>query len=1554
MRTQDTLNRINALMSRFVVEVKGASAMNMLDINSISEDILIPLFSVIFGYTDLENLNRTERVNFPAIDLGDKKTKTAYQITSDPSSQKLKDTLTQFIKSELYKEYDRLMIYILTEKQKSYRVKFDDIIQDKFSFNIDNDILDYNDLLKEISGFPLAKLREIEKLLEDNFGEDIHNTPNDIMDWIDNANKTSGSDQETSKINIQREKLRSDLFDFVSQENGVVIGSPGVGKTHILKELHNHLQSQDIPHLLLSVDLLGNSDTNEWPDGLSFRGDLIEGLKSVPVSDNKAVLIFDGFDSARDDEKRKNLYVLFQRATQELDNWNIVVSVRTYDAAKSQELLDLFGKTDDLAPTEYQIEDILCRHFTIPSFTEDEILQALVQIGCQDTIYKNGSNEFKKILTNPFNLWLLEKILNFTSPKDIKHISQIRSEVELLYRFWEQRVDNDETSEHVLRKVSNQMIKKRSLTVRVDDIHDEVNLDNPVRRTAWEKHQSDEILAKVSSTGQRIAFSHNILFDYAVSVLHIDDKPEPLERFITEDPSRPLFLRPSLTYFFTRLWYYEDARYFWDAFWYILRSEQSVHLRLVARLIPTSVIANEAREIEQLKPLIQRLQNREPIAEEAIARLFQALQTLQIKREKPWIDFCEQVSEYLTVDFAWDLANLTSDILEKTTDSNVIDTCGRIGRRLLEWVWQERESKTDDWYNRFGGRWAVSLVAKTYHTNIEESRALLQKVLQLTQEENFPIGFLTWLTDNVDNIFRHDPEFAIQIYFTTFSHQFDSEGETRRGGQILPITTYRSQDFGMCQYRLVKHFPKFLQEKPIHATQAAIRSLNYIIAKEHIFRFSRENMTEEELNDPFDFNGKTANFLQDHSHIWDAQSSSDEPIEMADVLFDHIAKFAENIEKHPLLDDLLDIFIENVFPAFFWKRLLKVASQFPKVFAPRLFDLCIAKPILLYFETSHELGLFLKKAAYEFSPEQLRQIEENIVKLPSETTDENLVRHLEDQRNLFLAQIPPDRLSTCEGKQIREDMDRENNLPENRPPDSPIIHSETVTEEKWLRNKGVDTTTPENQKLKSFSDTLEDFITEWRNKKPTQEDAALILPKLQEIHENIKGKTNTDDELINILWRKLTESVAILGRISVDLDEDSLCLCRSILLEGASHNLPDPVQENDENFDFQGYSSQPRHYAAEGLLRIFFYKHDLELLSMIEKLADDKVPSVRMITAIHLPNIYRKEPNRFWAIINRRAEIESNQIVQECLYSALTHVLPPTEENDEKTTQVMSRILEKTPLPQQKMGTYDPFSFLIIGLAIVRQNQWAISTIDEEYLNDPVRYANLLTRFVGKIIKGYIDPRRAKDTDYQDNLKRAISLLKRIVTAIVPAMNELGSTFKEQRTEEVEQELRDTYSVLDQIITSLYFTFPSKNNNDSKPTQENEDKNIHCLIFNEVYPLMQQIADFANDSENGLMFAPTAHDFIQLLTNFLSCDPNRVIILADDVARSSERFGYNLDSLAVEDVVKLVEIVLADYRREVREDEDCLESLLNLLDLFAKTGWSDALKLVWRLDEVFR
>ena len=1353
-------------------------------------------------------------------------------------------------------------------------------------------------------------------------------------------------------MKIERKQLLNDLQDFALQGDGVIIGSPGVGKTYVLKTLRQRLKAAGIPHLLLRIDQLGNGTPETLRQELSYEGDLIEKLKSIPVSGKNAILLFDAFDAARDEQTRKRFLKLIGRAIRELVKWNVVVTVRTYDAMKSRELLDLFGSSDD---TEHQSEGILCRHFTIPPFNAGEILQVLDQIGCPKSIYNEGSQDFKNILAIPFNLWLLEKILK-ASPS-LPDFSQVCSEVQLLGLFWERRIEsksNSDTRRFVLNGIAHQMVNERSLSVRQNDLHEDLSLDKSANKLAWTDLLSDEILAKVSSTGQRIAFSHNILFDYAISILLIEDEPKHFERFISGDLSRPLFLRPSLTYFFTRLWYY-DSENFWKAFWHIFPSDQSVHLRLVARLIPTTVIANETCNIDQLTPLLEKLRNGERIAEEAIRRLLQSLQTLQIKRDGSWIDFFHQVSAHLHADFAWDLATLTSDILnqaEKSENTAVVDACGRIGRCLLEWVWQERKTSENDWYNRLGGRWAVPLVAKTYHTNVEESRALLEKVLELTKEEDFPIKFLSWLPEHVDRIWDHDPEFVTSIYRTVFRHDEHSDVKTSFGSSsVLPMTSTRRQDYRMCEYRLIKHFPNFLRAAPSHATQAVIQSLNAFIVKEHIIRYLKEGVTREDLIDTFNFRGKPAHFMEDGSYIWEAQNSSDEPIEMADALFEFIAELA--MSEDSCLDLILDVFRDEVVVAFFWKRLLKTASQFPKIFAPRLFELCIAESIQRHSEAFYELGLFLKAAASEFTPDQLRQIEESILAYPIEATDEKQSKLLEKQRNRLLAQIPQNLLRTDAAKKIREEMARENDAPENRPLVSvgPATWSE-YTEKEHSQSQGVDATAPENQELQRFSEALNKFSSNWQNGKPTVEASELILPQLQEAYAVLKSDTDADKEVIDSLWHKLTACVAILGRVANNLESDSFAFCRLVLLEAAKHEQPKFNPKYDTEFDFPGYSPFPRHEAAAGLLRLAFHRSDKEMLDTIETLANDDVPSVRMVTAMELFRVYNKAPEAFWHIMDDRAVDERNSVVQKYLYNTLTQVVAREKENEDKTTRVMAKLLEHTPPPTEGLEPSDSFVALLVWLTIVRQNSWASKTIEDTFFTNPIRFANPLSHVVYQIMDDYVIPENLETADQYERIEQGILWVSRIIIVAANELKKLYPTLKEHSDEEAKKKLRDIYEVIDEVVMRLYFTVAYQR------SQGEESANkipygLRCRFYNEVKPLMEQVIDFAQEEEYGIMFAPTAHYFIRLLTSFLRCNPKEILHLAAGVVRSSERFGYNLDGLAVRDVVEFVEIVLADHRDEVRDGES-LEDLLNLLDMFAKTGWTDALKLVWRLDEVFR
>ena len=58
-------------------------------------------------------------------------------------------------------------------------------------------------------------------------------------------------------------------------------------------------------------------------------------------------------------------------------------------------------------------------------------------------------------------------------------------------------------------------------------------------------------------------------------------------------------------------------------------------------------------------------------------------------------------------------------------------------------------------------------------------------------------------------------------------------------------------------------------------------------------------------------------------------------------------------------------------------------------------------------------------------------------------------------------------------------------------------------------------------------------------------------------------------------------------------------------------------------------------------------------------------------------------------------------------------------------------------------------------------------------------------------------------------------------------------------------------------------------------------------------------------------------------------------------------------SLAIEEVVKITESILADYRLQAR-NEATLGQIFEILEIFSETGWPQALRLVWRLDEVYR
>jgi len=142
--------------------------MGLFDINKVTEDFLIPILATAFSCPQLKNQNRI-RTNFPAIDLGCGASRTSIQITSDSSSNKVRETLEKFVAHSLSTEFDRLYVYVITERQQSYTsTKLTDAAN-KLSIKFDpsENILDFRDLAKKISGLSDEQVEAIATHLSD-------------------------------------------------------------------------------------------------------------------------------------------------------------------------------------------------------------------------------------------------------------------------------------------------------------------------------------------------------------------------------------------------------------------------------------------------------------------------------------------------------------------------------------------------------------------------------------------------------------------------------------------------------------------------------------------------------------------------------------------------------------------------------------------------------------------------------------------------------------------------------------------------------------------------------------------------------------------------------------------------------------------------------------------------------------------------------------------------------------------------------------------------------------------------------------------------------------------------------------------------------------------------------------------------------------------------------------------------------------------------------------------------------------------------------------------
>lgn len=1336
---------------------------------------------------------------------------------------------------------------------------------------------------------------------------------------------------------------------FVSAGSCVVIGQPGVGKSYLLKQFVEGLLAANKKCFFLPIDKLGVESEAELIAELNIGGDFVSYLSAQNPKHKGQVglLVIDAFDAARSEKAQRFFIRLIKRVREQLkDSWSVVVSVRTYDARKSEELQGLFpSSSNDVSAQEFRLRGVGCRHFYVPLLRPDEVAATAKSIPHLPKLYSRGSADFKELLRVPFNLWLLDKIL--TETHESVEFDSVTSEVQLLQMFWKQRVikaPSGNEKQHVLTKICRGLVDQRTLSIRTEDTY------IPGQESVWESLFSEEILLHVSETRQRIAFSHNILFDYAVSILLIDDEPEELVRFITTDSSRPVFLRPSLHYHCVRLWHANPDQ-FWRVFWFLIKPGNPINLRLFARLLPAGVVVTEARNLTELRPLLRHPCESEALYSEAALRILQAHQGFNVAKDELWSQFFAALSEHLYRGFAWEISTATMEVLQRAelevNNESVMSACGKAARNILSWVWKQKEAGESGWIDKLGGNIAVPLVARTFKTSLLESGELLRKILEMLREDSFPIDYIYRLTTLVDKVWPHDPSLISSLYRSIFSHREVSQEVTHFGGVVMPLSSTRRQDFEMAQYNLADGYGALLKLNAIPAAKMGVEILNRHVVAEHIDPYIKNGIRREDLVKVFPFRGKRAKYLPDLSYVWDQDNFPDNQIKIAESLFTHL----EETHSAAEIDAILDILADDAVVAFIWRRVLTIASKRPKVFAKRLLELCLASPVQTGAETIRELGLFLETAAVEFRPEEIRTIEESILKLEGSEEDgeEDSIEHREymkHARDRLLARIPTELLSTAKAKEIRSQMESTSTYVNNEPLVSFTSSSKPFSEDSWLQRQGVDTTRPENQGLTRYFEPIEEFITQWHNKKPTLDAIRLVQDPARNLHSTLNQPTlRADAEVIGSAWTKLAAVAYTMSRTIDTSHHEEFDWARDVLLACAKHELPRPDPNYDSRWDSPSWSSAPRIEAASGLPWLAARIADTRILDAIEKLVKDEVPSVRFLATSELFRVRVNAPDRFWHIAMVVAEHEHNKVVLRALCSTLGRILPSEEE---KVAEVLGKLLPRIQSSSEEKDFSEHFVPLVMWLLLEKENYWAETTMTA-LLETPIAMARPIKRATFDAL-GYVTPFRLSSPETKEVSEKAIAWLQKSIAAAVRGITQLRGIPKEKWNEKTYAELRSVYSIIDEVIMRLCFSADVIEHIRAKKGAIASDAE-RATFYAKIKPILNHVLEFALDEKNGVMFGPTAHHFMQLLNGFLSYDPKGVLHMAADVAKSSEPFNYNLDSLAVQEVIKLAESVLADYRADVREGRP-LEDLLTLLDIFSR--WPESLRLIWRLDEVFR
>lgn len=825
----------------------------------------------------------------------------------------------------------------------------------------------------------------------------------------------------------------------------------------------------------------------------------------------------------------------------------------------------------------------------------------------------------------------------------------------------------------------------------------------------------------------------------------------------------------------------------------------------------------------------------------------------------------------------------------------------------------------------------------------------------------------TWdLLDFADQI-KHLGCEGDAVVLSLFEAAFSTEptpGEWENlGGAIMPMRMQSSDNWNSIHYSLAEYYEKRTGTNAGLMTDIACIAWNAVVRRRGAGRESGENVIGT-----FHFRGVECVLIEDCGHIWCRKFEHEE-----NRILSHFEMMLGAWAAAGDVDSIslaLDHLAKRNSTSLLWRVFLEAGAKHPLTLGREL-EPVLGESLFLTHHDYHDGGTLLFAALHKAGdPSQRTRLEKLICDLPQtarlhpDETREATPIWVKSAQNRLLAAIDETHIVLPAVQALRIQRAEEGRLPVTHERGGGSVPSHTVPDEELLQRHGVSLKKPVNEELSRLAEALKPFREADGGKVSvrTIEQHWAVIGKCESVVRRNRAKhSGVADEL----WGHLVSACeSIVRHAEWPAMDERWKTVRHILVRASTDPSPKAAENDDAKEDrWPSWAwPAPRLEAARGLLFLVyrFGRADKQVATALLRLSRDKSHPLRFYMAEQLAVLEEPAPKLMWRIFDHFIRYESKFSVLEMVVSSLEHLWGRYAcEVQLRLSRIAKRAVQDAPESHdvhKRLAHAHLFHYLRTG---DEESKSCIDTLIAEC--DKQRPCQALGAQVGTCRGGrwltvgdavklveLEEAIRARTWDFFRELVMGAQLRLQRHRERWKELNATGQP-EPERAKCTEQAIDRLSLLVDNITMQLYFAsgaFADKRNKDEDHLTEpqkrrfwTESAEIFRALSTEIHP-------------------HTAHQIVETLNHLLPCSPREVFLIAANTITSSSKAGYQHESLAVGDVVKLIQCALADHREIFQSSDgtesECLAALLKVLDLFVEAGWPEARQLTHRLEEIYR